>query len=243
LNHSLRQTKGADPRPADRADGRWWEPMAKPGRRSGGRGSRAGATRGRIVDAAIETLKREGFAGTSARAIADTGGFNQASIFYHFGGVTELLLASLQETGDRRMASYRDAVADARTLPDLVEVAARIYREDLDVGHITVLAELIAGTSAEPGLGPRIVEQVRPWLDFTEEAVARVLGGSALERLVPVRDVAYAVVALYLGLELLSHLDRDPSAAERLFEVARGAAPLLGPLLAVADPAAGDGVR
>src|SRR5438874_10646513 len=117
--------EGRGPEPGGPSGRAWWEPMAKPGSRTGGKGSRAGATRGRIVDAAIETLKREGFAGTSARAIADTGGFNQASIFYHFGGVTELLLASLQETGDRRMASYRDAVADARTLPDLVEVAAR----------------------------------------------------------------------------------------------------------------------
>src|SRR5947208_16019504 len=52
------------------------------------------ATRKRIVMAAVETLKQEGFAGTSARAVARTGGFNQALVFYHFGSMTELLLAA-----------------------------------------------------------------------------------------------------------------------------------------------------
>jgi AcrR family transcriptional regulator len=205
--------------------------MARSGIRTGGRGSRSASTRARIVDAAIETLKREGYAGASARAIAQAGGVNQASIFYHFGSVTELLLAALQETSDRRMASYRQAMADAGTLPELVDMAARVFREDLEVGHITILAELIAGRSSEPELGPPIVEQIRPWRELTEEAARRVLHGSPLEALVPVRDVAYAVVALYVGLELLTHLDGDPSGAERLFEVARVAAPMLGALL------------
>src|SRR3989337_397002 len=69
-----------------------------------------GGTKVRIVAAAIETLKRQGFTGSSARAIARTGGFNQALIFYHFGGVNELLLAALDKTSDRRMARYREAL-------------------------------------------------------------------------------------------------------------------------------------
>ncbi|MEA2933018.1 MAG: hypothetical protein QOI56_1803, partial [Actinomycetota bacterium] len=40
-------------------------------------------TKGRIVEAALQTLKEKGFTATSARAIAATGGFNQALVFYH----------------------------------------------------------------------------------------------------------------------------------------------------------------
>lgn len=50
------------------------------------------STKGRIMDAAIETLKSEGITGTSARAIAHRGDFNQALIFYHFGSVNNLLI-------------------------------------------------------------------------------------------------------------------------------------------------------
>ena len=39
------------------------------------------ATRDRIVAAALETVRAEGFANTTARAIAAHGGFNQALIF------------------------------------------------------------------------------------------------------------------------------------------------------------------
>ena len=186
------------------------------------------ATRQRIVDAAIETLQREGFAGTSARAVARTGGFNQALVFYHFGSMTELLLAALDETAARRMDRYREAPAGLADLPRLVELAGRIYQEDLDAGHMTVLAELIAGAAATPGLGPEVVARIEPWVALTAETLQRVLRDSPLGSLVPVDDVAYAVVALYLGLELLTHLQGDRGRAEALFAAASGAASVLG---------------
>ena len=54
---------------------------------------RSSATRSRIIEAALQTVREEGFAETTARAIARHGGFNQALIFYHFGSVDALLVA------------------------------------------------------------------------------------------------------------------------------------------------------
>jgi AcrR family transcriptional regulator len=191
-----------------------------------------GGTKLRLIEAALETLKRAGFAGTSAREIARTGGFNQALIFYHFGSVNHLLLAALDETSARRMARYRDAVGGARSLTELIDVAARIYREDLESGHITVLAEMIAGSSAHPELGPVIADRIEPWIRFTEEAIAGVLAGWPFEELLPLRDVAFAIVAFYLGVELLTHLQGDRSRADALFGLATRLTPLLTSLLA-----------
>jgi AcrR family transcriptional regulator len=211
--------------------------VAKPGpRRTQAQGGRGEATRRRIVEAALETLKEGGFAGASARAIARRGGFNQALIFYHFGSVDEALLAALDETSGRRMERYRAALEGVGSLPDLLAVAAEIYREDLAAGHITVLAEMIAGASAHPDLGPRIVERIEPWVAFTEEAIGRVLNGSPLAAFIPVRDVAFAIVALYLGLELLTHLQGDGSRTESLLALARSAAPMAAGLLAGPAP-------
>jgi AcrR family transcriptional regulator len=175
-------------------------------------------TRARIVAAGIRTLKEKGFAGASARAIARTGGFNQALIFYHFGTVNALLLAALDETSELRMHRYRAALDGVTTLPELMARAAQIYREDLESGHIKVLAELIAGASSSPSLGPEIVARMEPWIAFTEEALDRVLAGSPLEPLVPKEDLAFAVVSLYLGLELLAHLNGHLQRAERLID-------------------------
>ena len=58
-------------------------------------GARSVGTRRLLIDAAIETLKSEGYAGASARAIAERAGSNQGLIFYHFGSVANLLLAAL----------------------------------------------------------------------------------------------------------------------------------------------------
>lgn len=195
-------------------------------------------TKRKIVEAALETLKREGFAGASARAIARTGDFNQALIFYHFGTVRDLLLAALDETGAVRMDRYRKALEGVDDLPSLLEVAEAVYREDLESGHIKVLAEMVVGASSVPGLGPEIVERIEPWVRFTEEAVGRVLDASPLRDLVPTRDLAFGIVSLYLGMEMLTHLDGDQGRAESLFRVAGNLTSVFGALLGGVD--AGD---
>src|SRR3954463_3613559 len=70
--------------------------MAKSGRVSRAGAAKtdaASATRRALVDAAVESLRFDGFAGASARAIAARAGVNPGLIFYHFGSVADLLLA------------------------------------------------------------------------------------------------------------------------------------------------------
>jgi AcrR family transcriptional regulator len=176
------------------------------------------STKDRIIDATLQTLKEDGFAGTSARSIAKRGEFNQALIFYHFGTISDLLLAALDRTSEIRMARYAESVRGVSGIDEAVRLATELYREDLASGHITVLSELIAGSLDRPDLAPEIVARLEPWIDLAEDAVSRVLGPTGLTVVVPPRTVAYAVVALYLGVDLLSHLERDDSRAEALFK-------------------------
>ncbi|MBW3590487.1 MAG: TetR/AcrR family transcriptional regulator [Actinobacteria bacterium] len=178
------------------------------------------STKERIVEAAFQTLKEEGFAGTSARAIARRGGFNQALIFYHFGTLNELVLATLDKTSADRMGRYRDSIGRAITVDEKIQTATRLYREDLESGHITVISELIAGSLARPDLGPEVVARMQPWIEFAEGVITEVLAGSSFEGAINPRTLAFAVVALYLGVDLLSHLDNDNSRAESLFQMA-----------------------
>jgi AcrR family transcriptional regulator len=207
--------------------------VARGGRRSrvGEQGRQAGTPR-LLVDAAIETLREQGFAGASARAIAARAGCNQALIFYHFGSVANLLLAALDETSRRRMERYRASVEAAEDLTELARVAAEIYREDLDAGHITVLAQMIAAASSTPGLGPEVAARIAPWVDFTETTLQRVFGSAPIAQLVPARDLAFAVAALYLGVEMISQLDEDRAQAEALLAAAVRLSGLLGMLTA-----------
>ena len=174
-------------------------------------------TRRQIVAAALETLKTEGFAGATSRAIARAGGFNPALIFYHFGSLDGLLLAALDHTSGERLARYRAAVAGADTVEELARVLAAAYAEDRDTGHMTVISQMVAGSVARPELAPAMVERMEPWIQLCEEALAKVAGQLPVPVPVALRDVAYAVVTFYLGVNLLSHLDPEARRTDALF--------------------------
>jgi hypothetical protein len=107
-----------------------------------------------------------------------------------------------------------------------VDAAEGIFRSDLDAGYITVLVEMIAGASSTPDLGPDVAARIEPWREFARSTIESTLGESPLSGVVPAGDVAYAVVALYLGLEMLSHLDGDTQPALNLFAHAKQLASL-----------------
>jgi len=124
------------------------------------RPTRGAVTRQQLVDAAIETLKDHGFAGASARVIADRAGVNQGLIFYHFDSVTGLHLAALDSVSVTRQARYGAAVAGVSSPAELVDVASSIFREDLDAGHVAVLVAMIAGSASTPGLGEEVAKRM-----------------------------------------------------------------------------------
>jgi AcrR family transcriptional regulator len=192
--------------------------------------ARGEATRRQLIDAAIETLKDHGYAGASARVIAERAGVNQGLIFYHFDSVTGLLLAALDAVSDMRQARYGAAVDGVDSPTELVGVASSIFREDLDAGHVAVLVAMIAGAATTPGLGEEVAKRIAPWTGFARDAVSGVLSDSPLGSLVPAESVGFAVVALYLGMEMLTHLDGDRAPATALFDQALQLATLLASL-------------
>jgi len=206
--------------------------MAKSGRRSGPKGSAtSSARRDEIVDAAFETLRAEGFAHASARAIAGRGGFNPALIFYYFDSVNDLLVGALARSSRTQLDRYEAALADVTTLPDLVASVQRQLQDDRDSGHIKVLAELIGAGSSDEHLRKAVLAQVNPWMEFTERTLDRVLGSTGLAGLVPSRQMSFVIVSLFLGLELLGGVAGDEAVADELFGSAHRLSTLLGPLL------------
>ena len=192
---------------------------------------RSAATRRQLVDGAIEALKADGYVGASARTIAQRAGLNQGLIFYHFGSVANLLLAALDSVSQERLERYEAEVSGVSSPRQLVDVAEDIFRNDLDAGYITVLVEMIAGSSSTPGLGPQVSARMKPWLAFAQSSIEASLGASPLRSVLPSLELAHAVVALYLGLEMLSHLDGDSEPALALFARAKQIAPLVEALI------------
>jgi AcrR family transcriptional regulator len=188
-------------------------------------------TKSKLVEAALQTLKSKGFAGASAREIARTGGLNQALVFYHFGSVQNLLLATLDLVSERRQRSYGTRFENANTVPELAVLAREIYAEDLENGYVTVLGEMVAGGVSNPELGGEVVARLQPWVEMVERKVRELLAGSLLAAIVPPRDVAFAIIALYLGIDMLSHLEGDHARAESLLDLGVRYAPLVAAVI------------
>jgi AcrR family transcriptional regulator len=182
-------------------------------------------TRERIVEAALATLREEGFARTTARAIARRGAFNQALIFYHFGSVSNLLLEAFRATSDEQVARYRAAAAEVSSLSDLVAMARRLHDEDLESGAITAVTQLMAAAT-DPEDGRAILDRFEEWISLVQDALGRAVSGP-LAGAVPAREAAYAISAMFLGIELLTRLDPERSEAGAVFEMMASVARLI----------------
>jgi len=198
-------------------------------------------TRDALIAAAIDVLRESGFASASARKISQRAGCNQALVFYHFGSVTDLQVAALEEVSAQRMAAYRELLDHTGTLAELAAAARVVFEADLDAGHVRVLTEMISGAQSVPGLGERIAAVLAPWREFAVTAVRDVMAASPLGPVMAPEQVAHAVVAGILGLEMLASLDGDRDAALALFDRAREIGDILDrlrPVAALLAPAA-----
>jgi AcrR family transcriptional regulator len=192
------------------------------------------ATAQTIVKATLETLREEGFAGTTSRAIARRGEFNQALIFYHFGSLEGLLTAALKQASEQRLERYREVIGPIATLQELVRAMVDLREEDKAAGHVQVVAQVIAGSANRPELAAAVVELMEPWIALAEETFERVLPGG-----LPVAEIAYGTVVWYLGVNLITHLDPADTRTDALFAHGREWAPLLAPLLGSLPAASG----
>lgn len=192
---------------------------------------RGGTTRERLIAATLESLREDGYAGTSIRAIARRAGVNSALISYYFGGLNGVLLAALDHSSQERMTRYRSAMEGATTPEEFMRVATMIYREDVEAGHITVFTELVGGSLAHPELRAEIVKRTEPWIEFVQIGVEKVLEGSPLEGVLPTEPLANAILAFYLGVNFFTLLEDDRSRTEGVFEFAEQFAPLISQFL------------
>ncbi len=93
----------------------------------------AGATRERLVEAAVRLITRHGFAGTSLQMIADELSFTKAAIYYHFRTREQLLSAVVEPfltrvrtvIDDAERTAHRGAARADQMVCGYVELAVR----------------------------------------------------------------------------------------------------------------------
>lgn len=205
-----------------------------------GRGSASGNrsagvsqdTRARIVEATLDTIRTEGMLGASARAIARTGQFNQASIYYHFGSINEAVIAAITHMSEERLERYAKRLEEVTSLTELVEVAAELHREDVDSGTIHVMSQVMsAAGGGDRRLADAIGHVFSAWIAVVRQALAQALDTTPLASVLPLDELAYAVSASFVGIELLGQLDGDADRSVQLFAAIAGLARLVEAIL------------
>jgi AcrR family transcriptional regulator len=185
------------------------------------------AARSRILQATVRTLASQGYARTTARAIARTGGFAPGVIYYHFRDLEEVFVDTLRFTSRARLERYRAETGGVDTAVELVRRLRILYAEDVEEGHIAAVQELVAAANASSPLAERVRGETAAWHDYAEGAIRMLVDGTPFAGHVPVAELAETVVATYLGLEMLSHLSAGRLGPGALLDAAEQWAALL----------------
>ncbi len=204
-------------------------------------------SRERILRATVRTLAAEGYAHTTARAIAHTGGFAPGVIYYHFTDLDDLFAATAQFTSRARLSRYREQIEGVTSAVELVRRLRRLHAEDRAEGHIAAVQQLFAAatspaaavtspaeplptalsaTAAQSRLAAQIRTEAAEWRAFAETIIRDMLSSTPFAAVIPVRELATAAVAAYLGLELLPRPGDGDTEPDALFGAAEQAASL-----------------
>jgi AcrR family transcriptional regulator len=180
-------------------------------------------TRARLRRAAHEIVCELGLAGTSARAIANRAGVNQALIFYHFGTVSELLEVASAAAIASSIDHYRAAFDQVASLDGLVRVARSMQERERAIGNVTYMAQMLSGAQNDPVLARAARSAVATWSTEVQRVLDRVLRDGPVTGLVDVRGLAHLVSAGFIGIELYDVADPEGAAraVDTLAEIGR----------------------
>lgn len=135
----------------------------------------------------------------------------------------------------QQVAGYRDRAHAARDLADLVAIGRALYSDERQGGSMSVLTQLMAGAAGHPQLSRTVTENFERWIALVEVALDNALGDHPLGELLPRRQVAVGISAMFLGMELMNHGGLEDADPDAIFDALNTVAELVESLRAVPD--------
>ena len=154
----------------------------------------------RILEAAFEVLKRDGYAGLTTAKVAAASGQNKALISYYYGSKQGLVAAVAKRVSETLTGEVLGGLGEPRTLGELVDALADgVWRVmDRDVGILRVYFDLASQSMVEPQVGEIMAEMKEGYRAILRELLRDVPDGP------PARDLDGFAIFLIAGLEGLS---------------------------------------
>ena len=172
--------------------------------------------RDQIIDAAVATLHRQGFNGSSVQDITEAAHAPKGSFYNHFESKEELAVAALERYWERVEASL--ALLDSNHLPPRERLARYFaalneaarkngFRTGCMIGNLS--AEM-AGQS--PRMRNELARLLARWTKGIESCVIEAQADGSMRRDLDSRDAALFLINAWEGAMLRSKADRNSDA-------------------------------
>jgi len=174
------------------------------------RGRPSTGARERILDAAIEVLKSDGYAGLTIAKVAERAGESKPLVVYHYGSKQGLVEASGQAVAELVTTEALDAVQSATTVEEIIRGVAdgldRLLHQDERLARLYF--DLAAVSVVEPEVRRTITEANEGWQRVLTELLRNAEDGPPRSQ---VRPLALMISACNQGL-VLERIERGPTA-------------------------------
>lgn len=138
---------------------------------------RTAETRARLLDATIECLIEDGYAGTTIRHVTERAGVSQGAQSHHFPHRVDLVASAFEHLADQRIDRYAERV---RTLEGDRNVRLRalldLLWEDFSSPLFTVAAKLWVASADDPELRERLIPVEKSIYRATADIARQVAG-------------------------------------------------------------------
>ncbi|WP_317698816.1 TetR/AcrR family transcriptional regulator [Aeromicrobium sp. REDSEA-S32_B7] len=161
------------------------------------------ATRRRLLDATMQTIREQGMAKLSARTIAATGSVNQALVFYHFGTVDGLVAEACHVLTSERVDRHRPALDAVTTWAGLIDVAEQVRADEREEGNVAVLGQILAASHGNPDLATAAGRAIGLWTGAVRPTLERLLATSPVGELFDADVLTDLAASAFVGIELM----------------------------------------
>jgi len=178
-------------------------------------------SRQQVLDAAVQTLAKRGFANTSVSDIANAAGMSKGVVHYHFANKEDLIVRVLGQCYDTLSACVRKAWSEPGTPSERIRRALREMWVTRTGGsaEMTVVADLMAQGIHDPKIKKALAARFHTSREELVKELVTAFENLGLRPKLPAEVVARIVMAALDGLGL--HQIFDPPNEQESGEIAR----------------------
>lgn len=172
--------------------------------------ARSVATRARLVDATVEALVEQGYAGTTTTEVAARAGVSQGALYKHFPNKRQLLAAGVAHVFDSLVREFRDAFARRRSRD--VGAALELLARSFASPRLLAAFEVYTAARTDADLAAAVAPILAEHRDNLRREARRLFPDAPPRVLDPLVDT---VMSAYQGAALGTLVAADPRAERK----------------------------